>query len=466
MKRKPRREESVYTQLHPGKEILLTIKRLGINGEGIGYYKRQAVFVPGALTDEVVECRIEKIVPGYAVASLMEIKEVSPNRVKPFCPVYEKCGGCQLQHLSYEGQLEAKRDLILQAIDRYTTDPEDLIIHKTLGMADPTHYRNKSALQLRDVHGRVHMGLYEQGTHKLVDMTECPVQHKLINETNKKIQSIIQKYDIPIYDERNGRGILRTVVVRAGIETGETQVVFVTTSKKFPMYQNILADIERHLPHVVSVCQNVHPEKTSAIFGDETIVLAGKKAITERLEELSFELSARAFFQLNPEQTSVLYNEVKRAAALTGKEIVIDAYCGVGTIGLWLAPHAKSVYGIEIVPEAVEDATRNAERLGYKNCMYVCGKTEEILAKREKRKQPMDVLVIDPPRTGLDERLIRSLLRVRPKRIVYVSCNPSTLAKDLRFLMKGYEVGYIQPVDMFPQTAHVEAVVQLIAKER
>ncbi|MGL4521717.1 MAG: 23S rRNA (uracil(1939)-C(5))-methyltransferase RlmD [Bacilli bacterium] len=463
---KKRRPEAIISSMNVGKRILLTIKRVGINGEGIGFYKRQAVFVQGALPGEVVECQVDTLAPGHATATITRIDERSKERVEPFCPVYDKCGGCQLQHLSYKGQLDAKRDLVLQAIDRYTTDPENVTIHRTIGSEKTNHYRNKSQLQLRDVHGRIHMGLYEQGTHRLVDMTECPVQNERINNINKIVQHTLQDLNMPIYDERKKGGVLRTVVVRVGVETNEAQIVFITSVRKLPNKERLIETLTKKLPEVVSIVQNINSAKTSSVWGDETIILWGKEAISEKLESLQFDLSARAFFQLNPEQTSTLYNEVKKAAQLTGKEVVIDAYSGVGTIGLWLAPYAKSVYGIEIIADAVADANRNAERLGLKNAMYVEGKTEEILAKREKRKQPMDVLVIDPPRTGLDERLIRSLLRVRPKKIVYVSCNPSTLAKDLRLLQKGYDIGYIQPVDMFPHTAHVECVVQLNAKTR
>jgi 23S rRNA (uracil-5-)-methyltransferase RumA len=279
-------------------------------------------------------------------------------------------------------------------------------------------------------------------------------------------RKILQKLNITIYDGRTLDGLVRTIVVRTGIRTGETQVVLVTTRKEIPHQAELIARIKKIDPSIVSIAQNINREKTSLIFGDETIVLDGKETIHEELGELAFDLSARAFFQLNPTQTVHLYDEIKKAAALTGKETVVDAYCGVGTIGLWLADKAKEVRGMDVIPESIQDARKNARNHGFKHTKYAVGTAESVLAKWRKEGFTPDVITVDPPRTGLAPEFIRTVLKLKPKRFVYTSCNPSTLAKDLNELTKFYDVEYIQPVDMFAQTAQVECVAKLVLKNK
>jgi tRNA (uracil-5-)-methyltransferase len=269
---------------------------------------------------------------------------------------------------------------------------------------------------------------------------------------------------IPIYNERTQKGIVRTIVTRVGVQTEELQVVLITSQKELPKKELLIEEIQKRLPHVKSIMQNINGEKTSLIFGKETQALSGREFIQETLGNLQFELSARTFFQLNPVQTVRLYDEVKKAAALTGKEKVVDAYCGVGTIGLWLAAQAGEVRGMDVIPESIEDAKKNAKRQGFTNTKYVPGKAEEVLPKWVNKGWKPDVVVVDPPRTGCDQQLLQTILKVKPKKIVYVSCNPSTLSKDIQTLSSKYEVEYIQPVDMFPQTSHVEAVTKLLLK--
>lgn len=443
----------------------LTIKRLGINGEGVGYFKRQVVFVPGALPGEEIVAEATKVNPKFSEAKIKKIRRKSEFRVQPPCPVYHECGGCQLQHLRYDQQLKEKRDIIIQALERHTKlNPEKLDIKETIGMEDPWSYRNKSQFQVGQKDGKVLAGLYGMNSHRLINIEHCAVQHPQTTKATETVKRILQDLRIPIYNERNRKGIVRTIVARVGIQTGELQIVLITAQKELPKKEIIIEKIKSELPEVKSIIQNVNGEKTSIIFGQETMNLDGSDFIQETLGDLQFELSARTFFQLNPEQTVKLYNEVKRAAGLTGKEKVADAYCGVGTIGLWVADQAAEIRGMDIIRESIEDAKKNAARHGIKHAQYVVGKAEEWLPKWTKEGWKPDVIIVDPPRTGLDQQLLKTILKVEPKKVVYVSCNPSTLAKDISVLSSKYHVSGIQPVDMFPQTAHVECISQLVLK--
>ena len=452
-------------QLAVGDRIVVTIKRIGINGEGVGYYKRKAVFIDGALTGEVVKAKITQVHHSFLQAKLIEIEKKSKFRQVPPCPVYDVCGGCQLQHMTYEAQLIAKKEIVAEAFQRYAKLPADqLQLRPTLGMDSPWHYRNKAQLQVGRQKNQLITGLYATGSHELIDISECLVQDKGVNDVYNTLKPILERYQIEHYQEKVNRGQLKTVVVRTAKQTGDLQLTFVTSSAdKLPQQNELIADIVSAIPNIKSINQNIHPTKSSVVFGDKTIRLWGEDYIEEQLGEVKFSLSARAFFQLNPTQVVHLYNFAKEAAQLTGKESVVDAYCGTGTIGLWLAPYAKEVRGIEVIAEAVVDANRNAIQSGITNAQFYEGRAEELLPQWQQNGYKPDVVVVDPPRTGLDNRLIEALLKVKPKRIVYVSCNPSTLAKDCAQLLAthNYKLGWIQPVDMFSQTASVEVVTYL-----
>ncbi|WP_223070513.1 23S rRNA (uracil(1939)-C(5))-methyltransferase RlmD [Paenibacillus caui] len=452
-------------EVREGDRIIVTIKRLGINGEGVGYYRRKAVFIDGAIPGEVIKAKVAKVEPKYMTADMTEIEKRSPYRIDAPCPVFGLCGGCQIQHLSYEGQLRAKEDLVREAFARYA-GLENIRMKPILGMEYPWDYRNKAQLQLGERQEGVVAGLYSAGTHELIDITGCPIQHPEVNRSVDRVRNVLQELRIPIYKERGNKGLVRSIVVRLGFQSRQLQVTLVAVHDQIPEERELVKAIRLALPEVTSIAVNVNPKNTSLIFGDRTRILWGAEAIEESLGDLEFTLSPRAFFQLNPLQTVKLYESVRAAAALTGKETVVDAYCGTGTIGLWLAPHAREVRGIETIPEAVQDAKANAERNGRDNASFHTGRAEELLPRWVKSGFSPDVIIADPPRTGLDPAFLEAVLRTKPKRFVYVSCNPSTLAKDCKVLTEsGYSLEWAQPVDMFPQTSHVECCSLLVRKD-
>ncbi|MFC7441189.1 23S rRNA (uracil(1939)-C(5))-methyltransferase RlmD [Laceyella putida] len=449
-------------RLKRGEVIEVPIRRIGINGEGMGHYQKQVVFVEGAVPGETVVARVTQVETKFAKAKLLKVKKKSAYRVEPPCPVYRECGGCQLQHIDRRMQKRLKRELVAESFARYA-GLRDLPIRETITMDEPWSYRNKAQLPLRQIGTQVAMGMFSAASHRLVDVSECMVQHPLLNQTLSEARRIVEELGIDIYDERKHRGTLRHLVGRIAFAMEEVQLVLVTRTKTFPEEEAFVREVTKRLPQVKSVVLNYNPAKTSLVFGTESRLLWGQEKLTERLGELTYLLSARAFFQLNPIQTIKLYETVKEAAHLTGRETVIDAYCGVGTIGLWLAQGAKRVIGMDTVPEAIADAKENAELNGITHAEYHVGEAETLLPKWIKEGLRPDVIVVDPPRTGLGQPLLDTLLRVKVPRIVYVSCNPATLAKDCALLLKsGYRIANVVPLDMFPQTAHVETVCELV----
>jgi len=493
-------------RLNVGDTVVVTVKRLGINGEGVGYYRKKAIFIDGALPGEVVKARIVRVEPNLLYGELRHIEKRSPDRAQPFCQWFDACGGCSLQHFGYAAQLREKEEIVREAFRRYARiEPGALPLRPIVGMDEPLAYRNKAQLQLgRGTGGQVVAGLYAPGSRALVDITGCPVQHGDVNAAMSAVKDILAELDVPLADPSRFRSpvdaapedgeyavraerrparspspaadgkparaplsAVRTVVARAGVATGKVQLTFVTTGKELPSERALVNAVRRRLPAVVSIAHHVNGDNTPLVFGEGgTRVVWGDARMEERLGALTFELSPRAFFQLNPSQTVRLYDRAKAAAALTGGETVVDAYCGVGTISLWLASAAKEVRGIEAVPDAVEDARRNARANGVDNASFHVGLSEELLPAWADAGFRPDVVVLDPPRSGCDRKLLDALVRVRPKRIVYVSCNPATLAKDAAVLLESgrYALASVEPVDMFPHTAHVEAVATFVLK--
>lgn len=443
--------------------IPLKIKRMGINGEGIGFYKKTLVFVPGALKGEDIFCQITAVKRNFAQARLLTINKKSKFRVEPKCPIYQKCGGCQIMHLRYDKQLEFKDDLIAQSLKKFKpVGYEKFEIRHTLGMEVPYHYRAKLQFQTRFFKGNVKAGLFEEGSHRLVDIKDCLVQDELTQTIINRVTELLEKHHIPIYDERKIAGI-RTVMIRKAKSSNQVQIIFITSRDIFlaPVIKALTAEFEE----IKGIAVNYNHSKSSDIYGEKTEVIWGDADISEEVLDYRFSLSPRAFYQLNPEQTQVLYSQAVAALDVTEDDHVIDAYCGVGTIGFAFAGKVKSVRGMDIIPEAIEDAKKNAQRMGFDNTYYEAGRAEDIIPKWYKEGYRADALIVDPPRTGLDDKLLDTILKYQPAKMVYVSCNTATLARDLVKLSKVYDVHYIQSVDMFPHTARTEAVVKLSKRD-
>lgn len=442
--------------------IPLKIKRMGINGEGIGFYKKTLIFVPGALKGEEVFCQISSVRRNFAEAKLLKINKKSKNRVEPPCSIYKECGGCQIMHLQYDKQLEFKTDVIRQALMKFKPEGyENYEIRKTIGMSEPEHYRAKLQFQVRSFGGNVKAGLYAQGTHRLIDIKDCLVQDSLTQEMINRVAELLGKYKLPIYNERKIAGV-RTVMIRRAQASGEVQLIFITNKRLD--FDDVVIELVREFPELKTVAVNINASKTSDIYGQITEVIWGQESINEEVLDYGFSLSPRAFYQLNPKQTQILYSEAVKALDVKEDDDLIDAYCGVGTIGLAFAGKVKSVRGMDIIPEAIQDAKENALHMGFTNTHYEAGKAEDIIPRWYSEGFRANALIVDPPRTGLDDKLLNTILKMPPEKMVYVSCNTSTLARDLVTLTKVYHVHYIQSVDMFPHTARTEAVVKLQRK--
>ncbi|KOR87769.1 23S rRNA (uracil(1939)-C(5))-methyltransferase RlmD [Paenibacillus solani] len=468
-------------------EVVIDIIGMTHDGEGVGRAEGYTLFVPGALPGEKVRVRVLKTKKQYGYAKLMELVQASSDRMAAPCPIYDQCGGCQLQHMSYAGQLAWKRQLVVDNLERIGklqvvredtsagetcvgdgqdaghSDKEGILVRPTLGMSEPWRYRNKSQVPIGVTEGGLVGGFYARGSHRIVDMETCLIQHEQNDEVVSRVKAIGRKLGITAYNEETGQGLLRHVVVKIGFATKEMMIVLVTNGERIPRLNEWISAIREELPAVVSICQNVNTRKTNVIFGDVTRVLWGREVIHDYIGEVKFAISARSFYQVNPAQTEVLYGKTVEYAGLTGNETVIDAYCGIGTISLFLAQHAKKVYGVEIVKEAIEDARANAELNGMTHVEFEVGASEDVIPRWKEQGIEADVIVVDPPRKGCDPRLLETILEMKPERVVYVSCNPSTLARDLRVLEDGgYRTVEVTPVDMFPHTVHVECCVSLV----
>lgn len=446
-----------------GDVIELEISGFAHDGAGVGKYEGFTIFVPHTVPGEKVRARLTVVKKTYGKASCLEILKIHPHRTEPKCPVYEICGGCQIQHISYEAQLEHKRQQVEDHFARI--GGMEVPIHPVLGMEEPWRYRNKAQVPFGVQKGKAVAGFYVPRTHQIVDMEACLIQHELNDKVIRKVKQLAQHLKTPIYDEQKHRGTLRHVMVRTGFHTGELMIVLVTNGRKLPHREKWIEELRREFPQLKSLMQNIHHRRSNIVLGPENQVLWGREVIYDRIGDVTFAISPHSFFQINPVQTRVLYDQVAKYAGLTGTETVIDAYCGIGTIALYLARHAKRVYGVEIVPAAIQDAKQNAELNRMDHVTFEAGAAEEIMPRWYQEGIRPDVVVVDPPRKGCDRVLLDTIASMQPGRIIYVSCNSSTLARDAKYLAElGYMVREVQPVDMFPQTGHVETVV-LISNE-
>ena len=451
-------------------EYVLDIVDQGYEGEGIGKINGTfPVFVEGALKGEKVRVLIVKTKKNFAYGKLLDIIVRSPERTRPACRISKKCGGCTLQHSSYKGQLDFKWDRVKDCIKKIgKLDPE--LVKYPIGMDEPWRYRNKVQLPVGMIKGKLHIGFFEPRSHNIVDMDSCLIQDEVADQVVKLVRDWMFDYKIKPYI-RDGKydedGIVRHIMIRRGFKTNEIMVVIVTNGEKLPYAEELVDVLLDNVRGLASVIQNINSEKTNVILGRKNINLWGDDTISDYIGDFKFNISPQSFFQVNPVQTEVLYGKALEFAKLTGNETVFDAYCGTGTITLFLSEKAKKVYGVEIVPGAIKNAKINAEENNVKNAEFILGESEVEIPKLINKGVKADVVVVDPPRKGCEKALLDAITKIDAKRIVYVSCDPSTLARDLQILEEqGYKTVEIQPVDMFPQTSHIENVALLVKDQR
>lgn len=456
-----RKLDNYVIPIKKNENYMVTIDNMGYEGEGVGKIAGFTVFVAGAIIGEKVLIKIVKTSKNFAFGKLLEVIEKSISRVEPVCSIYKSCGGCNLQHIDYEAQLEFKTNRVIQVINRIGK-LEEVTVHPTLGMESPYNYRNKVQLPSSNKNGEVKIGFYAARSHDIINMENCYIQDSVADIVVKLTRLWIKEFNIQCYNEENQQGILRHVMIRKGSKTGQVMVVLVTNGKSLPYKEEFISIVTKKIKGIVSVIQNINSEKTNVILGETCITLWGKDTITDYIGEFKFEVSPLSFFQVNSVQTEVLYDKVLEYANLSDGEVVLDAYCGTGTISLFLSQKAKKVYGVEIVPQAIENAKINAKVNNVENTEFLVGEAEVIIPELINDGVIADLVVVDPPRKGCDKTLLEAISHMGPKTIIYVSCDPGTLARDLGILNElGYITKEIQPVDMFPQTAHVECVARI-----
>ncbi|QNO15312.1 23S rRNA (uracil(1939)-C(5))-methyltransferase RlmD [Alkalicella caledoniensis] len=441
--------------------VEIKIEDVTHEGEGVGKIDGFALFVPKTVTGDVVKAKVISTKKAYGRALIEEIITPSPHRVEPKCSVYDDCGGCNLQHASYEHQMQIKRKIVSDAIKRIGGF-EDVPVHETLS-ADSENYRNKMQAPVGIIEGKTVAGFYKPRSHDIVETESCTIQHSHNNHILNNIVKAVRELEIPPYEEKTGKGTIRHIMTRVGVATNQTMAVIVVTDKTFHKKGDLVTKIRKLLPKLTTLVINVNNKKTNVILGEESQVVFGPGYIEEISQDITFKISPLSFFQVNPKGMELLYNKAVEYASLTGEENVIDAYCGLGSISLFMAKKAREVIGIEVVPQAVADANENAKINKIENVKFIEGKAEEIMVDLAEKGEYNDVVVLDPPRKGCEESLLVAIKRMAPEKVVYVSCNPSTLARDLKILCQNedYKLEEVQPVDMFPHTGHVEVVCKL-----
>lgn len=467
------REQDMEQVKIPGKNevISITIEDIGADGEGIGKVNGFTLFVKDAVVGDELLVRVMKTKKTYGFARIEKIVTPSIHRVSPKCEIATKCGGCQIQQLSYDEQLRYKQNKVLNCLKRIG-GIENPPMEPIVSMENPYHYRNKAQFPVgKRTDGDVVIGFYAGRTHSIIDTAKCYIGEESTESIVACIRTFLKREKISIYDEESHKGLVRHILIRVGYQTKEIMVCLIINGNKLPASDQFVRDLLecKDLPEgyqMTSICLNKNTKKTNVILGDEIIPLYGETYITDSIGEISYQISPLSFYQVNPTQTKKLYDLALEYAALTGKELVWDLYCGIGTISLFLAKEAKMVYGVEIIPQAIEDARKNAVLNGITNAEFFVGAAEDVLPQQYRNSEGKiyaDVIVVDPPRKGCDESLLETIVAMEPNRVVYVSCDPATLARDLKYLIShGYQLEKVRPVDQFPHSVHVETVALLI----
>jgi len=450
------------------KEYILDIISIGYEGEGIAKIEGYPIFIEGAILGEKVKVLIVKVKKNYAYGKLIEVIEPSLERIEPKCSIYKRCGGCTVQHMSYKKQLDYKFERVKDCITKIGGLSEDLVKYP-IGMNNPERYRNKVQLPVGMVKGELNIGFYAKRSHNIIDLDTCLIQDKVADRVTNLARQWMLKYNIQpasIDGVFNKKGLIRHIMIRKGFTTNEVMVVLVSTKEKVPYINEFINEIVDKIDGIKSIVLNVNKENTNVILGQECITLWGEDTITDYIDNFKFNISPLSFFQVNPVQTEKLYSKALEYAGLTGEETVFDAYCGTGTITLFLSQKAKKVYGVEIIEPAIINARENARINNIENAEFFVGKSEEVIPELIEKGIVPEVIVVDPPRKGCDIKLLEAIGKAKPNKVVYVSCDPSTLARDLKILEEqGYKTKEVQPVDMFPMTSHIENVTLLVKEQ-
>lgn len=449
----------MINRLHKGDIIELRIDNLAHGGDCVAHYQGLAVFLSGGIPGEKVKAWVTLSKKNYARASIVEIIEPAVGRIEPACGVFSNCGGCQLQQMEYSLQLKHKKQMIEDLFERIGK-LKDVNIKPVIGADYPYSYRNKSQFPLsKNEEGEIITGFYKQGTHQFIAHDDCLIQHPLINRVKDRVLTALNRYKLTVYNEKKHQGLLRHLVIRIGTCTNQVLITLVTSKGDFPEIFEIAEAVMGDIPEIQGFLQNINPIKTNLILGKEMKIIKGQDYYLDYIGKVKFAISAFSFFQVNTLQTKKLYDQVLKFAALTGRETVIDAYCGIGTISLYMAHNSARVYGVEEVAEAICDAKKNAALNKINNCQFQVGRVEDLLPEMITNNIKPDLVIFDPPRKGLAEEVVETVLSALPEKIIYVSCNPATLARDLSYLKEAYIIKDVQPVDMFPQTYHVECII-------
>lgn len=446
------------------KEYVVEIIDNGFEGEGIAKINDFTIFVPNAIKGEKVKILIVKVLKSYGYGKIIELLEKSIDRVESDCNTYKRCGGCSLRHIKYEKTLEMKQNAVQSLVNKFLKNKIE--VQKTLGMENPYYYRNKAQYPVgKNSEGKAQIGVFANRTHEIIPIQECYMQNKKSQEVAKFVIEFINANNISVYNEKTRKGLVRHIVTKVGVKTNEIMCVLVINGKEIPKEKELVTEVTKKFPEVKTIVKNINTQNTNVVMGKENIVIYGSGYIKDQLGKYIFKISPHSFYQVNPIQAENLYNIGVQAANISKNDIVFDLYCGIGTISLFMAQYAKKVYGIEIVEQAIQDAKENAKINNIENAEFIAGDVENVLDDLIKIKKVIpDVIMIDPPRKGMDNKSVENILNIKPKKLVYISCNPATLVRDLAKFEEEYEVKTIKPVDMFPFTSHVECVAVLHIK--
>lgn len=451
-------------QIKKNEEYIVDIIDYGMNGEGIAKIDDFTIFIPNAMKEERVKIRIVKILSSYGYGKVLEIIEKSQYRVEEDCSTYKRCGGCNLRHIAYEETLCIKQGMVQNLVNKELK--KYIQVEPTIGMKNPYHYRNKAQFPVGiNKQGEVSIGVFAERSHDIISIKDCFIQNSMAQKIAFTIQKFVQAKKISVYNEETKKGLLRHIVIKVGIRTHEIMCILVINGTKIP-YEQELVEMLVKTYNIKTIIKNVNTKNTNVILGQENLVLHGEGYIYDILGKYTFKISPMSFYQVNPIQAELLYDIAIEMAELTKEDILFDLYCGIGTIGIFAAPYVKKVYGIEIVEQAIEDAKENASINHIENIEFQAGDVEKLFLNLLEKKQVYpDAIIVDPPRKGLDKNTINNILAVAPKKVVYISCNPATMIRDIKLLEEQYEINKIQPVDMFPFTSHVETIAVLCLKE-